>query len=176
MKRIPDPLTYNDTYYSIMRAHTVRYYNTKEIKECPEDVLVEYDYNISNMKVEGKLRHYAYNMTDRLLYSEEDILVEKQQHKGIDDGWFYECKADRIFYIKLLYHNICPVENEVFVASTENIKKFTFIDCSWPKLKQLIENNNYDLKYSGKTTGSLNWVVPLKDLDPEDYHIWRHTL
>ena len=174
MKRIPDPLTYNEVFYRIMQAYTTQTYGTKNIEECPLEDLLKYDYNISNMKIEGKLRHYAENMTHKNLYRAKDILVEKQQHDGRDDGWFFECEADRIFYIKILYHNTCPTHGRTILTKRSDIKEFTFIDCSWSEIKQLIQNNKYELVYSGKTTGSWNWIVPLHHL--KDVKIWKHAL
>lgn len=173
MNRIPDPATYNECYYRVLQLYSMKHYGTKEVKECPLSDLLGYDYDISNKKVEVKLRHYARNATSRSYFSDPDVLVEYEQHIGYPDGWFHECKADRLLYIKYLYHTRVPIENKRYYTQPSDIKKIIFYDISWPELKELCETTTFRSVRCKLTTDSMNWVVPIDMLS--DIKTWSFT-
>jgi len=125
---------------------------------------------ISTLRVELKTRFFDDN--NKHLLEDRDILLEAIQNTtytlnknpspkalNVSVGWFYKCSANRL--IQVSYMN----KNHIY----------DIIDIDFLKLKPWLLDNmeKVTTRYSGKTTGSLNYVLKLKDI-PKDMIV--HTI
>lgn len=74
-------------------------------------------------------------------------------------GWFFKTKADRLIYFRQL----------------EN-KPYDLIDINFPDFKDWLMNHiaKYKLQFSNKTTGTINVVVPVKDIPKPIIYIKKY--
>lgn len=160
MTRLPDPATKNPVLHKMLNVYFKGIYKYESV-ECPLEDLLKYDYLVNNLKVEVKIRHFVMSHTDPKYYNYDDVLVEYEQHSGHQDGWFYECQADRLLVLKILYNkeSINP-----FSVKSSDISEFKIYDISWQELKEICKKRRHRETYSGKTTGSWNWVVDLNEI------------
>lgn len=128
------------------------------------------DRNI-NFSIEYKERFFTSSSGEQIL-KQYDILVELIQstpylqsidiskpedidpHKvNISIGWFYKCNADRLIYFRYL-----------------DDKLYDVIDIDFRLFKPWFMNNinSFNIKYSAKTTGTINAIVEVLKL-PKPY-------
>lgn len=148
-------------------------YNTNNIEDQSYKNIY-YDIMLDNsITVELKTRFFT--DTSKRFLEKNDILIELVQgmstlRKNISDitvkethtavGWFYKCKAERLFYLKLLNNrpvNIIDIDfTNFFYWANENMDRFK-------------------INYSPKTTCTINAIVPIVDLPKNLYYSYAFT-